>query len=246
MKTITSRKEVNPTIELLKNSNALLSKRSKITESQWELFENEILVHKVKFPILEYVATEIQHFFSDQQLQDLLNRAAATRHMSSYPVIGKILQCKLDVDLKETYREASDHIIKGNEWYVCDIFSERVFGEGLLRNFKESFTMLSQMGNHENMWIQRSIGIATHYATKKKLPKQNVEQLLFLMLAHGHKTQLYIKKGIGWPAKTIAKFHPDLIYKHEGKIKEQKLSKWFKNKINIGLSLANKTPISYE
>lgn len=230
----------------LKNLNSLSIQKSSISKAQWSLLEGQILSHRVKFPILEYVAVEMAKLFSPTQLADLLTKVAASKHMSSYPIIGKLLQLELSVNLGPIYERAIAHIIQGDEWYACDIISERVFGVGTLINFELSLSLLTKMGIHDNQWIQRSIGIATHYATKKGLPKDQTEQLFMLMLTHGHKTSLYIKKGIGWPAKTIAKFHPDLIYKHEQLIKSHKLSKWFKNKINIGLSMAKQPPISYE
>lgn len=196
--------------------------------------------------MLEYVAVELNEILITTQVDDLLEKLAVIKHESCYPVIGKLLQLRLNNDLPGTFNKAIDHIIRGDVWYACDIISERVFGEGTRRDFETSHELLIKMGEHENIWIQRSIGIATHYATKKKLPKDQVERLLHLMLAHGSKTQLYIKKGIGWPAKTIAKFHPDLIYKHQELIKATKLCKWFKNKINIGLSMAKQKPIQYE
>lgn len=246
MKKITSKKHVAPIIENFQHLCVLEDHKLHIPFDAWGLIEGELLQHRVKFPILEYLAIESTRILSQKQIEDLLAKLAMAKHISCYPFIGKVLQGRLSIDLTRTYEEAIEHIIKGNEWYSCDIISERVFGEGTLRDFEKSYSLLSEMGSHENMWVQRSIGIATHYATKKGLPKAYVEQLLFLMLEHGHKTQLYIKKGIGWPAKTIARFHPDLIYKHEKRIKAQKLSKWFKNKINIGLSMAKQKPISYE
>ncbi len=209
----------------------------------WEILEARVLLHKVKFPILEKVALTLEGRLSVNHIDHLLTKLGDARHISCYPVIGKLIQLRINENLSPIYDLAIAHIIQGNEWYACDIISERVFGEGSLQHFDTSYELLKKMGDHENLWIQRSIGIATHYATKKKLPKASVEKLFFLMLEHGHKTQLYIKKGIGWPAKTIGKFHPDLIHKHADKIRATKLSKWFLTKIRIGLSMAKAQPL---
>lgn len=246
MRTITSRKQVNPTLSQLGLIHTSQTEVTHLSEEFWKLLESEILSHKVKFPILEYVAVTLQKTMNGDEIDDFFERLAAAKRESSYPIIGKLLQNQLEKDITNTFNKAIDQIIRGDVWYACDIISERVFGEGLLRDFDASYACLLKMGHHENMWIQRSIGIAAHYATKKHLPKAQVEKLFFLILDHGHKTSLYIKKGIGWPAKTIAKFHPDLIYKHEQRIKKTKLSKWFQNKINIGLSMAKQPAISYE
>lgn len=246
MQTITSRKQIDPRLNQLAIISGAQTDSGKLSSDFWSLLDQEILSHKVKFPILEYAALALNKTLSSDQIGDLFERLAAAKREACYPIIGKLIQLRLKREIAAPFSQAIDHIIEADVWYACDIISERVFGEGLLENFEASYQQLLEMGSHQNMWIQRSIGISTHYATKKKLPKHQVEKLLFLMLDHGHKTQLYIKKGIGWPAKTIAKFHPDLIYKNEQRIKKTKLSKWFQNKINIGLSMAKQPPISYE
>ena len=214
------------------------------TNQAWTKFESEILVHRVKFPVLEKIAMVLNDRLPAAVQNQLRVSLAHAKHMSCYPIIGKLLQLRLATDLTAAYSLAIKHIIEGNEWYVCDIISERVFGEGSLQQFDKSYPLLIQMGDHENLWIQRSIGIATHYATKKGLQKNDVERLFKLMLIHGHKTQLYIKKGIGWAGKTIAKFHPDLIHQHQAQIKSTKLSKWFIGKVKIGLSMAKAQPLN--
>jgi len=237
-KTITSFKSLSPdlerALELWKNNEA---------QAAWDILEQQVLLHRVKFPILEKVAIQIKAHLDEVQLEALYTRLAKAKHESCYPVIGKLLQLELSQDLKPIYRKAIKHIIEGDKWYVCDIISERVFGEGTLQYFDQSLPLLKLMADYDNIWIQRSIGIGAHYATKKGATIAEAEQLLFLMLANGYKTQLYIKKGIGWPAKTIGKFHPDLMHKHAELIRATKLSTWFKNKVNIGLSMAKAEPI---
>ena len=240
MKTITSQASLKP---ILSQIEALMHSGDAEAQAKvWTLLENEVLVHKVKFPVLEYLALQLKPWYKGEALNSLLDQLAQARHISCYPVIGKLLQLQLSENLAATYDLAINHIIEGNEWYCCDIISERVFGEGTLLHFEESLALLENMGQHENIWIQRSIGIATHYATKKKLARDQVAQLFQLMLRHGHKTQYFIKKGIGWGAKTIARNHPDLIQEQAEFIRATPLSGWFKTKLNIGLRLA-KQPI---
>lgn len=241
-KIISSKSAVQP---LLKELAAKAGQKTTITRDFWDLFESEVLRHKVKFPVLESVATALYGHLSYQQVNELMDLMAEARHISCYPVIGKLLQFELKEDLVNTYDQAIKHIIKGDEWYVCDIISERVFGEGTLRYFDKSLTLLTEMGDHDNFWIQRSIGIASHYATKKKLAKQEVEKLWLLMIRHAWKTHYFTKKGIGWAGKTIAKHHPDLVEKHMDLLKATKLSGWFVTKVNIGLSMS-KAPFRYE
>lgn len=202
--------------------------------------------HKVKFPVLEYLATEINQQLSRAEQDALIDKVAAAKHISGYPIIGKLIQLRLREGLKDNYELAIKHIILGDEWYACDIISERVFGEGTLLDFQTSLSMMKQMGNHGNKWIERSIGIATHYATKKKLPRTQVEQLLLLVITQAWKTQYFTKKGIGWAGKTIGKYHPDLIHKHADHLRATKLSRWFITKVNIGLSMAKAAPFVNE
>ena len=242
-RTITSRQAVNPSIQAYFNAAGT---GTTIPEHAWLQLETDVLRHRVKFPVLEHIAEITADQLNASQINDLMDRAAMVKHISAYPLIGKLLQLRLEEDLNHTFLQAITQIIQGNEWYACDIISERVFGEGLLKNFSAAYEILKKMGDHDNMWIQRSIGIATHYATKKGLPESQVELLFLLIFEHGHKTQLYIKKGIGWPAKTISKYHPELVYKHKDLILQGRLSKWFKNKINIGLVMAKHPPLNYE
>lgn len=238
-KTITSQSALKPVL------SQLVSLRHD-QDAFWLCLETEVLRHRVKFPVLEFLARQLKDWLTPEEKEALIDRMAMARHISCYPVIGKLLQLELSQGLDKVYEKAQAHIIQGNEWYVCDIISERVFGEGTLRDSKQSLTLLKQMGEHDNFWIQRSIGIASHYATKKKLPKEEVEELLLLMVTHAHKTQYFTKKGIGWAGKTIAKYHPDLIRKHETQMKATPLSRWFISKVNIGLSMAKEPPFVYE
>ena len=236
-KTITSFKEIEP---LLTSS---LNEWNFEPQKAWQKLDLEIFRHRVKFPILEKIAIICSKQLTGEGQQLLVAKLSESRHISSYPVIGKMIQLELNADFALAYQKAKEHIIQGDQWYVCDIISERVFGEGTLRNFEASYLEFQTMANHENIWIQRSIGIASHYATKKKLPKHQVELLFKLMLENGHKTQLYIKKGIGWAAKTIGKYHPDILHGHAEEIKHTKLSKWFLRKMDIGLSMAKAEPL---
>ena len=45
-----------------------------------------------------------------------------------------------------------------------------------------------------------------------------------------------VRQGIGWAAKTTAKFHPDIIQQYQSEIHNQeKVANWFRRKIQIGL-----------
>lgn len=45
-----------------------------------------------------------------------------------------------------------------------------------------------------------------------------------------------IRQGIGWAAKTTAKFHPEIINNFKDQILQtEKVKTWFRTKIRIGL-----------
>ena len=241
-KTITSQKALLPILQLL------LKEYPKENHGQfWQILESDVLSHKIKFPLLEYLSRQLAKEIDQKGQGKIMDWLSAKAFIGSFPMIGKLLQLQLTNGLGQIYEKAIHYIVKGDEWYACDIIAERVFGEGTLVDFETSFTLLERMGEHSSPWIQRSIGIAGHYATKKGLEKEKTGKLFQLMLGHGHKKQLYIKKGIGWAAKTIAKHHPDIIEAHAPEIQRRpQLSQWFLRKIDIGLAMAHKRAATHE
>ncbi len=89
--------------------------------------------------------------------------------------------------------------------------------------------------------MQRAVGIATHYATKKGLRQEDVALLFNLLLPLAISRQMHVKKGVGWAFKTIAKFHPELVRPRlDGVLADTAVTPWCKNKLKIGLSMADK------
>ena len=76
-----------------------------------------------------------------------------------------------------------------------------------------------------------------HYAVKKGLGKKEVEQVFLLLMTMVKTNDRQIKQGVGWAAKTTAKFHPDLIEKYNSRIQNYtEIPNWFRKKIEIGLN----------
>lgn len=72
--------------------------------------------------------------------------------------------------------------------------------------------------------------------SKKGLKKQYAGGMFLLLLSLSHTTDFHTKKGIGWAAKTVAKFHPDIIEQHREQLEtDASIKQWFKTKISIGL-----------
>lgn len=198
----------------------------------------QVLKKKVRFPVLEHAGKIL---FDDMPVKEhitVLDKIIGLREIGSNVFAGIILQLRLEKYFRQSIDKAIEYIITGDEWYVCDIIGERVMGHALLIYPGKTLPVLRKMSTHENKWIVRSIGVASHYAIKKGLEKKYVEELFQLLISLGDATELHTKKGIGWAAKTTAKFYPDIITKYSAEIEGTK--QWFKTKVNIGLSRKEK------
>ncbi len=195
-----------------------------------------LLKKKVRFPLLEFAAREIMLFVPEAEQLHLTDRLIATTEMGSYVLTGIILQQRLPEHFEESIHKACTYITMGNQWYVCDIIGERVLGHALLTSPKKAIPLLEELAHHPDKWIVRTIGVATHYAVKKGLPATYVDILLKLLISLSNTTDFHVKKGIGWGAKTIAKFHPKLVACYSKVIESPETKQWFRTKITIGLN----------
>ena len=227
--------------DIIRIGNEVLEELKAGQKSFLAELEKKVLSKKVKFPILEHLALMFYENIPTNQLFHFCDKIIDMDYEGGYPLVGKCLQFHLEKDLDFCFDKAVNYILRGNVWYACDLISERVFGHGMLVDFQRSFPKAKNLTKHESDWIGRGIGVATHYAVKKKLPKADVEKLLELALSESSRKEFHVKRGVGWGAKTIAKFHPDLIEKHREQVEERMASaKWFATKINIGLDLSKK------
>ncbi|WP_336827636.1 DNA alkylation repair protein [Sphingobacterium multivorum] len=198
-----------------------------------------LLKKKVRFPLLEFAAREIMLFVPETEQLHLTDRLIATTEMGSYVLTGIILQQRLPEHFEQSIHKACTYITIGNQWYVCDIIGERVLGHALLTSPKKAIPLLKELAHHSDKWIVRTIGVATHYAVKKGLSATYVNILLKLLISLSNTTDFHVKKGIGWGAKTIAKFHPDLVNCYSKAIESPETKQWFRTKITIGLNRHN-------
>lgn len=231
---ITSKKAIQPSLKKLESLYQTGNRHD-----FWQLFETELLQQRVKFPLLEFVAQELYRFVPPNEQLALVDRLLSLDHEGGYVVIGKLLQERLPNNRSESVERAAACIVQGDKWYVCDIIGERVFGYGLLHDFAEMVALLRPFLTHPNFWLQRSVGIATHYATKKGLPSAEVSQLFNLLLPLATSNQTDVKKGVGWAFKTVAKFHPELVRPRlAGILADKDVNPWCKNKLKVGLAMA--------
>lgn len=198
---------------------------------------SELLSQKIKFPALEHCAKVLYNTLPNN-LHFLFNKEIIKhKEIGSWVIVGMVLQQHLNNQLLKCVDEAMDYIIEGNEWYVCDIVGERVMGHGLLKYPKKMLPILPKLAVHDDKWIVRSVGVAAHYATKKGMTSPYVEEVFKLLLSLANTTDFHTKKGIGWGAKTIAKFHPQIIEKYKSQIFDNpEVKRWFVTKVNIGIN----------
>ena len=210
-------------------------------ERSWDVLEQDILQHKVKFPLLEVVARQYSRIIPFDQQLSFLRRIAETDYEGGYVLIGIILQERLSENLEETLEAAVGFIIKADKWYACDIIAERVFGVALLQHFEKSFPIVKQYTCHVNAWTRRATGIGMHYATKKGLDAVSVEKLFCLLISLSGKDSLEVKKGLGWALKTMARIHPQIVGKYRDQVlQDPQVDAWYKMKIRMGLNKANR------
>lgn len=199
-----------------------------------------LLKKKVRFPLLEYAAGEIAASVPDGEQAEIMDAIVRLRETGSQVLAGMMLQLRLPRHFEASVDKACAYIRFGDQWYVCDIIGERVLGHALLTMPEKTMPVLQQLSQHENKWMVRTVGVAAHYAVKKGLPPVFVEPVFRILLSLSGTTEFHTRKGIGWGAKTVAKFHPDLIARYQPRIEAATTRQWFRTKINIGLHLHNK------
>ncbi len=209
---------------------------SKGLEAFAEKVKKEILDHKVKFPLLEHCGEvfydQLDH--TDQLL--FCDRIQQYKTIGENVITGIILQKRLENNLRESFQKATQYLEQAHIWYICDIIGERVFGFGLLHYPEQAFPEIEWIAKHPINWVGRGLGAGFHYAIKKGLSEKDSEQVFKILLTMANSKDKEIRQGIGWAAKTTAKFHPAIIEKYAVEVEDQKLvANWFRRKIRIGL-----------
>lgn len=230
MKTFTKKGEI---------INELESCFSKFEENDITPFINELrtrlLSSKIKFPLLEYCGEEIHSRTPKNYHIPICDQIAKLKTIGGDVIIGILLRNHLEDDLSLIFHKAASYISYTGTWYSTDTIGERVFGWALLNHFEEARKELEKLAESENKWIVRSIGPGCHYAVKKGLSPDKAENLFVFLFSLSDAKDHHIKTGIGWAAKTIAKFHPKIIHKYTHDLESEKVGQWFRTKIRIGL-----------
>ncbi len=199
-----------------------------------------LLKKKVRFPLLEYAAKEIASAIPYAEQINITDHIIELKEIGSQVLAGIILQQRLSQDFEQSISKACDYIQFGDQWYVCDIIGERVLGYALLTTPDKTIALLRQLATHQDKWIVRTVGVAAHYAVKKELNPVFVTQVFDILLSLASTTDFHTKKGIGWGAKTVARFHPDIIDRYHPNIASAETKQWFRTKVRIGLGRSKK------
>ncbi|NJM94611.1 MAG: DNA alkylation repair protein [Cytophagales bacterium] len=193
-----------------------------------------ILSHKVKFPLLEYVAQEMYVFLPQGMHISFCDQIERFKSEGGNVLLGKLLQLRMADHFDESLRKAVEYISNTTIWYVCDIIGERVFGYGLLHFPSKMLPEFQTLSSHHSNWVIRALGAGMHYAIKKGLEKSLTATLFEVLLGMAHTNDKEVRQGVGWAAKTTARYHPDIIVRFERQIQAQ-VPNWFRKKIEIGL-----------
>ena len=231
MEVITRKSEVRSELEAC----TLVFQKSGIEALVHEVYER-LLLRKVKFPLLEFSAREIFDLIPNKDQLSFCDKIERFQTIGGNVILGIMLQLRLKEHLEQSFEKAAEYISNSKEWYVSDIIGERVFGFSLLNWPDPVLPLLKKYANHENNMVQRSTGAGMHYAIKKGLDKAFTMPVFELLLSKASITDYEAKRGIGWAAKTMARFHPDVVKKYHQEIESKSTGQWFRTKINIGLA----------
>ncbi|WP_299442919.1 DNA alkylation repair protein [uncultured Aquimarina sp.] len=200
-------------------------------------FHNRLLTQKVKFPLLEYCGGVFYDRISKNEHIAFCDQIQSLKTEGGNVILGIILQKRLTTHFNESLQKATEYIADADIWYVCDIIGERVFGFSLLTAPDKTIPEIQKLSKHPANWVIRSLGAGIHYSIKKGLEQDYVNIIFNLLLSLANNSDKEIRQGIGWAAKTTAKFHPNIIENYKTEINDsKKVANWFRTKISIGLN----------
>lgn len=202
--------------------------------------KREILDHKVKFPLLEYCGETFYNTLKWEEHLIFCKQIQLFKTIGENVITGIILQKRLEEDLKGTFEAAIHFLEQAHIWYICDIIGERVFGYGLRHHSKSALNEIDNIAANPSKWVIRGMGAGFHYAIKKGLGEAESEKVFRVLLKEANNRDKEVRQGIGWAAKTTARFQPAVIEKYKEVIEDEKLvANWFRRKVRIGLERSN-------
>jgi len=166
-----------------------------------------------KFPILDRVGMRLgQTGLGNATLLEALDRMISRGSVGYYVIVGSALARRLGSNMATCLEKTAEYIVIGENWAKCDSIAERVWGEALVCDFPRAYKYLARMGDHDNRWIRRAVGVAVHYFAKRRpTAMAELRKLLVLLAPMLSEREYDAIKGIGWGFKTIGKYQPRLL-----------------------------------
>lgn len=197
-------------------------------EDFWNIL-NPVLDAKVPFPLLDEMGKRLGEAgrFNPSKYFVVFDEIIAKDKMGGYVIVGQALAAFLETELEASISKATEVIVKGQTWYVCDIVGERVLGQALVAHFDSAISVLERMTVVEDQWVRRSIGVAVHFFAKRNREDiEKMRQLMALLLFVIEDKRVNVVKGVGWGLKTIGKYQPKLVEEYlQETVKTKRISK---------------------
>jgi len=197
-------------------------------EDFWNIL-NPVLDAKVPFPLLDEMGKRLGEAgrFNPSKYFVVFDEIIAKDKMGGYVIVGRALAAFLETELEASISKATEVIVKGQTWYVCDIVGERVLGQALVAHFDSAISVLERMTVVEDQWVRRSIGVAVHFFAKRNREDiEKMRQLMALLLFVIEDKRVNVVKGVGWGLKTIGKYQPKLVEEYlQETVKTKRISK---------------------
>ena len=201
----------------------------------YTMLDERLLQQRISFPHLEFVGAECYRELGPEAALELAEWLVERNAMGGYVIAAMVLQLHLPVDRPLSWERCADYMVRGNEWYTCDILAERVFGQSLLQAFEPTVANLEQCQQHPNDWVQRSVGVAVHLAAKRAIDTTQARRLMDLCMKQATSKSFHVKKGCGWGIETIAKFFPEVAEDYRVAILDDpRVNAWNKWKLKMG------------
>jgi hypothetical protein len=144
-----------------------------------------------------------------------LDRIASEKTEGGWVVIGKALGQQLKRDLPGAFERCRGYIVASDVWYGADILGERVPGPALVGHFEPALKLLAPWREDENVWVRRSVGVATHFWAKRsdgaEKFRPRAKALLAFLEPMFEEWDMKAAKGVSWGLKTLGKYYPNLL-----------------------------------
>jgi len=153
-----------------------------------------ILNRKYPFPMLDSLGRKIGEagVSNSQRFFKVFDLIIDYKAIGGFVIIGQALIPLLEKGFKKVMQKSWEYIVKGDEWYVCDIISERSSGYALVNYFDTTVPCFERFLKDENKWVRRSVGVAVHFFSKRVLDEPS-KTLRLLNLIEPHVEE---KQGI--------------------------------------------------